>query len=165
MTRLLSRGLAVSLILATAAACTTTGSGSEIRPPLIRQITQSAHCGLSGPGVAVVKSLNQRDVLLDVPGQNMATDAVRRVVLANEHLIFVTLGQKPTAGYSLGLSSSEIENSTLVLEMALKEPAPGMIVAQVITSPCVVLAAEPGQWQSVQVNGLGEQPIMSKPGN
>ncbi|WP_227537538.1 protease complex subunit PrcB family protein [Marinobacter litoralis] len=126
----------------------------------MRQITQSAHCGLTGPGVAYVDSTKDLDSFLGVRGQNMATGVIRQVDLAQEQLIFVTLGQKPTAGYSLGLAEVGQENGTLKLQMDLKAPEPGMMVAQVITSPCVVLAVAGGNWGRVEVTGVTEQPLI-----
>lgn len=127
---------------------------------MVRQITQSAYCGLTGPGVAFVRSESEREALLDVSGQNMATDVVRKVDLGREALVMVTLGQKPTAGYSVGLQSALAQGKSLVLDMRVSEPAPDMMVAQVITSPCVVLAVEPRGWQQIRVRGLTEQPLV-----
>lgn len=127
---------------------------------MVRQITQSAYCGLTGPGVAFVRSEADREALLDVSGQNMATDVVRKVDLSREALVMVTLGQKPTAGYSVGLQSALAQGESLVLDMRVNEPAPDMMVAQVITSPCAVLAVEPRGWQQIHVQGLTEQPLV-----
>ena len=113
---------------------------------MVRQITQSAYCGLTGPGVAFVRSEADREALLDVSGQNMATDVVRKVDLSREALVMVTLGQKPTAGYSVGLQSALAQGE--------------MMVAQVVTSPCAVLAVEPRGWQQIRVQGLTEQPLV-----
>ncbi len=127
------------------AACSATGGPGEGEGVMVRQITQSAYCGLTGGpgGVAFVRSEAGREALLDVSGQNMATDVVRKVDLAREALVMVTLGQKPTAGYSVGLQSALAQGESLVLDMRVNEPAPDMMVAQVITSPCAVLAVEP----------------------
>ena len=127
---------------------------------MVRQITQSAYCGLTGPGGAFVRSEADREALLDVSGQNMATDVVRKVDLSREALVMVTLGQKPTAGYSVGLQSALAQGESLVLDMHVNEPAPDMMVAQVVTSPCAVLAVEPRGWQQIRVQGLTEQPLV-----
>lgn len=160
MKKTLVRSLITSVALLLLAACSATGGPGEGKGVMVRQITQSAYCGLTGPGVAFVRSEADREALLDVSGQNMATDVVRKVDLSREALVMVTLGQKPTAGYSVGLQSALAQGKSLVLDMRVSEPAPDMMVAQVITSPCVVLAVEPRSWQQIRVRGLTEQPLV-----
>ncbi len=160
MKRTLVRPFITSAAMLLLAACSATGGPGEGKGVMVRQITQSAYCGLTGPGVAFVRSEADREALLDVSGQNMATDVVRKVDLAREALVMVTLGQKPTAGYSVGLQSALAQGESLVLDMRVNEPAPDMMVAQVITSPCAVLAVEPRGWQQIRVQGLTEQPLV-----
>ncbi|GAB5477469.1 MAG: hypothetical protein Marn2KO_09360 [Marinobacter nauticus] len=160
MKRTLVRPFIISAAMLLLAACSATGGPGEGEGVMVRQITQSAYCGLTGPGVAFVRSEADREALLDVSGQNMATDVVRKVDLSREALVMVTLGQKPTAGYSVGLQSALAQGESLVLDMRVNEPAPDMMVAQVITSPCAVLAVEPRGWQQIRVQGLTEQPLV-----
>lgn len=146
--------LAVSL-----AACSSVGVGSS-RVAEVRQITQSDHCGLTGPGVVFVDSAEDLEPLLGVSGQNLSTRLVREVDLASEHLVFVTLGQRPTAGYSVSLDKAHISGNTLSLDMLTKQPEPGMMVAQVITSPCAVLAVPGVEWGQVRVVGISDKPLV-----
>ncbi|MBJ6137196.1 protease complex subunit PrcB family protein [Marinobacter litoralis] len=139
--------------------CAASGNTAPQQEPQVRQVTQSAHCGLTGPGVAYVDSAGELESLLEVRGQNMSTGVIRQVDFTQEQLIFVTLGQKPTAGYSLGLAEVSQEKNTLKLRMDVKAPAPGMMVAQVITSPCVVLATAGGNWDRIEVTGVTDQPL------
>ena len=160
MKRTLVRPFITSAAMLLLAACSATGGPSAGEGVMVRQITQSAYCGLTGPGGAFVRSEADREALLDVSGQNMATDVVRKVDLSREALVMVTLGQKPTAGYSVGLQSALAQGESLVLDMHVNEPAPDMMVAQVVTSPCAVLAVEPRGWQQIRVQGLTEQPLV-----
>ncbi|MDP4547014.1 MAG: protease complex subunit PrcB family protein [Marinobacter sp.] len=144
------------------AGCAASGNTAPQQDPHVRQVTQSAHCGLTGPGVAYVDSQEGLESFLEVRGQNMSTGVIRQVDLSQEQLIFVTLGQKPTAGYSLGLAGVSQEKSTLKLHMDLKAPEPGTMVAQVITSPCVVLAAASGDWDRLEVTGVTDQPMVER---
>lgn len=160
----LAHGFALPIMAALLAACSATGGAGSVEPN-IRQVTQSAHCGLTGPGVALASSSAELEALLDVGGQNMSTGVIRQVNLDKESLVIVTLGQKPTAGYGVGLSSASKTGQTLKLSMTVTEPAPGMMVAQVITSPCVVLAAAEQDWQRLEISGLTEKPIVKVVGN
>lgn len=153
---------AISAAVLLTACSATGGAGGALQ---VRQITQSAYCGLTGPGVSQARASAEREALLDVVGQNIATGVIRQVNLDQEALVIVTLGQKPTAGYSVGLESASRENKTLKLVMTVTEPAPGMMVAQVITSPCVVLAVADEGWQRLEISGLTEQPIVKAVAN
>ncbi|MFV8570394.1 protease complex subunit PrcB family protein [Marinobacter sp. SBS5] len=160
MTSFSIKAFTIPALLLALTGCASSGQTAPEKGSQVRQITQSAHCGLTGPGVAYVDSREVLASFLDVRGQNMSTGVIRQVNLAEEQLIFVTLGQKPSAGYSLGLADVSLENNTLKLQMELKAPAPGMMVAQVITSPCVVLAAASGDWDRVEVTGLTDKPLV-----
>jgi len=137
-------------------------------PPLARQVTQSAHCGLTGPGLAYVKSNERLQKLLELPAQNMAVQQLRQVDLEKEHLLFVTLGEKPTGGFSVSLVSTSVESAgksadnTLQLFMAVRSPAPGTMVAQVITSPCVVVAVPATDWPEIRVSGVRDRDLVIK---
>jgi len=165
MTLRFARFFFVPLTAAMLTACSATGGEGAGMQPEVRQVTQSAHCGLTGPGVAHVRSEGELEALLDVSGQNMATGVIRQVNLDRESLVIVTLGQKPTAGYSVGLESATADRKTLKLAMKVNSPAPDMMVAQVITSPCVVLAVADSQWQRLEVSGLSETPLVKDLGN
>lgn len=155
------RQLSVLAALVALVGCGSTGSKkAETSAPAVRQVTQSAHCGLTGPGLVWVDSDQQLEKLLDVTGQNMATGMVRKVDLSRERLVFVTLGQRPTAGYSVGLDEFAVDQKTLRLRMRVREPAPGKVVAQIMTSPCVVLAVSPLDWQRLEVAGVTGQPLV-----
>ena len=165
MTLRFARFFFVPLTAAMLTACSATGGEGTGMQPQVRQVTQSAHCGLTGPGVAHVRSEGELEALLDVSGQNMATGVIRQVNLDRESLVIVTLGQKPTAGYSVGRESATADRKTLKLAMKVNSPAPDMMVAQVITSPCAVLAVADSQWQRLEVSGLSETPLLKELGN
>ena len=165
MISMIVRKLVLSVALLAMAGCGATRSSNE-QPsaPAVRQVTQSAHCGLTGPGVAWVERAEQREALLDVGGQNMATDMVREVDLSREYVLFVTLGKKPTAGYGVGLDEFSVDRDILKLRMRLRAPSPGHATAQVVTSPCVVLAVSPRGWRRIEVTGITDSPIITFPG-
>nr|WP_252738133.1 protease complex subunit PrcB family protein [Marinobacter salexigens] len=93
----------------------------------------------------------------------MAVQQLRQVDLAKEHLLFVTLGERPTSGYSLSLSSAQSTTSTLQLAVTMRSPAPGTMTAQVITSPCVVVAVPARDWSQIRVSGVRDQDLVLKP--
>ncbi len=66
------------------------------------------------------------------------------------------IGQKPTGGYGVALSSTRVENGVLTLRFNLSEPAPDRLVTQALTSPFVSTVVTGGaKYQRVvAVNGL-----------
>lgn len=157
-------GTIIGLLVLVLTACATPAEA----PPsasLARQITQSPYCGLTGPGVVYLKSSDELDRYLGVAGQNLTTAAIRSVNFDREHLVFVALGQKPTAGFNIGLKDAKANSSTLFLSMSVINPAPDSMVAQVITTPCAVLAVAADQWQRLEVTGLLDRPFVKVIGN
>ncbi|MFC7293735.1 protease complex subunit PrcB family protein [Marinobacter aromaticivorans] len=152
--------------LALLAGCASSGIvANESSAPLARQVTQSSHCGLTGPGLAYVQTEDRLQQLLHLPAQNMAVQQLRAVDLEQEHLLFVTLGERPTGGYSVGLVSAAAEEAgkTLSLSMAVRTPAPGTMVTQALTSPCVVVAFPARDWSEIRVSGVGEGDLRIRP--
>lgn len=159
----MNRGYAkfiVAAVLATSLAACTAVDMDRGTVPEVRQITQSDHCGLTGPGVVYVDSADDLEPLLGVAGQNLSVRLIREVNLASEHLVFVTLGQKPTAGYGVALEQARFSGSTLVLDMVTRKPGQGTIVAQVVTSPCAVVAVPGVDWQRLEVSGVASRPLV-----
>ena len=136
----------------------------ESSAPMARQVTQSAHCGLTGPGLAYVQTPERLQELLELPAQNMAIQQLRQVDLAKEHLLFVTLGEKTTGGYSVSLASVDAARSDniLRLSMAVRAPAPGTMASQVITSPCVVIAVPVNGLLEIRVSGVRDSDLVVK---
>lgn len=146
------------------AGCASSAAGvNEPSAPLARQVTQSAHCGLTGPGLAYVQGAERLQALLELPTQNMAVQQLRQVDLTKEHLLFVTLGEKTTGGYSVSLVSSESADSGLHISVAVRAPAPGTMVTQAITSPCVVVAIPAISWPEIRVSGIHDRDLVMKP--
>jgi len=60
---------------------------------------------------------------------------------AREGVLAVYMGQRPTAGYGLALHDPTvaIAGGVGTVVVRFEEPAPGAMVAQVLTSPCLLL--------------------------
>lgn len=65
----------------------------------------------------------------------------------------VAMGQRPTAGYGLELASEElrVEDGTGVVRVNWTEPKEDAVVAQVVTSPCLLLAVRKEGLRAVKV--------------
>ena len=67
--------------------------------------------------------------------------------------ILVSMGQKPTAGYSLKLDpeSCSITKNSASISLVWSEPDPGMVSAQVITNPFILLRISKGGYDAVKI--------------
>lgn len=144
---------AVCLLVATllAPGCASSRSETAEGGPLARQITQSAHCGLTAPGHVHLASRAEVQRLEALPGRNLSLETLKTVQFEREHIVLAAIGQKPTGGYSVTLDSSEIRSGTLELRIRVAEPAPGTMVTQALTTPCAVIAVTAEGWDDIQI--------------
>lgn len=140
--------LAATLVLS---GCASSRSETEEGGPLARQITQSAHCGLTAPGHVHLTSRQEVQKLEALPGRNLSLEALKTIEFEREHIILAAIGQKPTGGFSVTLDSSEIRSGTLELRVRVTEPASGTIVTQALTTPCAVIAVTAEGWDDIQI--------------
>lgn len=73
--------------------------------------------------------------------------------------VIIALGNKPTAGYGLSFSGFSQENALLKLAVQQHKPPADAMVAQMITSPCLVVDVSQQGWQFLQVTGTPPFPI------
>ncbi|MXV19062.1 protease complex subunit PrcB family protein [Deinococcus xianganensis] len=78
-------------------------------------------------------------------------------------LIGVFLGQRPTGGYGVQVVSASSSGTQLTLRVRLTAPAPGAILAQVITSPWAIVSV-PGSYSVVTVLDENGQPLPTATG-
>lgn len=139
--------MAGSLLSGCAINQTETASGA----PLARQITQSAHCGLTAAGHLLLENQSQVNRLETLPGRSLPLGPLRKIDFSQEHLVLVTLGQKRTGGFSATLDGSEIVDSQLELTIRTREPEPGTMVTQALTTPCAVIAVAATGWNTIRI--------------
>ncbi|MDX1635261.1 MAG: protease complex subunit PrcB family protein [Marinobacter sp.] len=153
---ILSHGLTLGLVAALAACGSTPSVTVNSKgAPLARQITAADHCGLTAPGLVHIENTSELSKFRQLPQQNLNLPAADTIDFDSEHLLVVGLGQKPTGGYSVTLTSYALHGEELDLGVVVNKPDPQMMVPQVITTPCAVLAISAGGWQTLDVNGDG----------
>jgi hypothetical protein len=87
---------------------------------------------------------------------NRAATAIvgqRRVNWRREAVVWLYMGQKTSGGYSLGLATSEatVTHGIAVITVQWREPSPGAIVTQQLTSPCLVLILPKGNYDKIEI--------------
>lgn len=68
-------------------------------------------------------------------------------------VLLIGMGQRPTAGYGLSLAegSPRLKGDTLEIRVNWQEPAPGRMLAQVLTAPCLLVKLPTVPFQQVTV--------------
>ena len=76
-----------------------------------------------------------------------------KIDLKNNHVLLVEMGRKPTAGYNISYidNSFNVKNSEAEVVVKWIEPGPDAIVAQVITSPCLVLSVPAKGYEDISI--------------
>jgi hypothetical protein len=151
----------VPVVASVLVACAGSADLTESGAPLARQLTQSDHCGLTTPGIVMIAERSEVDTLKSLPAGHLALEPLRQVDFANEYLVLVGLGQKPTSGYGITLAGSRIRGGQLQIAVTVREPGKGVMLAQVLTTPCAVVAVSDEGWRSLKVSGEG-YPVVTR---
>lgn len=120
---------------------------------LARQVTASDHCGLVAPGLVDIADEATLKRFLSLPAQTLTLPD--HPDFARQHFLVVALGQQPSAGYGVTLASSALHDQVLRLGAKVRRPAADQMTAQVVTTPCMVLAIRASDWQRIEVQGDG----------
>ena len=151
LSRCLSLTLAGASLLVAGCATSEPQVQTDEGAPLARQISQSSHCGLTAPGHVLLKSETDVGRLEGLQGRTLPLAPLRSVDFERERVVLAALGQKPTGGYSVTLVSSAIEDDTLELVVSIREPQPGMLVTQALTTPCAAIAVTASGWSDIRI--------------
>ena len=153
MMRRLGRALLpVWMLLAQALAPTPASANAFAPPPTwpILKIASQSRC------VWLARESTARIFASDAEWQS-ALPAGQTAVFAappdwkRQRVIALTLGARPTPGYSIELDAHEftVKKENLLLDFHERAPAPGEMLQQVMTQPCVFILVEQGRWRGV----------------
>jgi hypothetical protein len=94
-------------------------------------------------------------VIKRIQGDTLArADTLPDADFDHEIVLLVEMGEKPTAGYRIEIGepgSVTVNDATMRLVLDWLEPAAGDMLAQVVSSPCLLLKVARGAYQSVQI--------------
>jgi hypothetical protein len=84
---------------------------------------------------------------------NPLPQSLATIDFANSAVFVVFMGSRPTAGFGIDLYSDRapVAPASLTIPAAWQEPPPDAVVAQVVTSPCVVVVVPADQYETVSV--------------
>jgi hypothetical protein len=127
-------------------------SGCTADPPQasgplpVRLLHQGLHCRIDEAGV---RWLATADEVSAIPGfgARVALD----VDFDREGVALIAMGKRPTAGYMVvpAADRAAVEAGTVRIPVAWQEPPEGAVVAQVLTTPCLLVALPKGGYDAV----------------
>ena len=125
------------------------------RDPL-RILYQDGLCGGNRPtpSVTLVAGADQlKRIFTEVKGRMLGHPLPAPTVDFNaEHVVTIQMGQKPTGGYGFELESqATLDNGEALIRLRWIEPAPGAIVTQILTSPCLIISLPKGAYEKIVI--------------
>jgi hypothetical protein len=145
-------GVVVTLVLMAAGCNAIGGRAGEDRA--VHTLYAGSQCGV-GEEVAHVRWIDHAEGLAAFLGrlQGFAPAEAPEVDWDRRALVLVAMGQRPSAGFSLGLAqeSARVLDGALELRVDWLKPPAGTRQAQVITSPCLLLSVPRGGYGRVRV--------------
>lgn len=118
------------------------GKGCGDREVDVRVVRASARCAVPGQGVTA-RWVGSADGLADVFPQPLGADETAPDVdFRRDRVLVVGMGPKPTGGYAIELArpKAPVKGDVAAVVVALREPEPGALVTQALTSPCLAVA-------------------------
>ncbi len=152
--RLLKTGVVCTLLFC-ALAATGCGAGTSLSSAgpgwiAVQVLSSGSRCRSAGQGPTAewVAAFDPPDSLFKKTPEVVAPfDGSREAALR------IGMGQCPTAGYSLLLAATmaAVDRGVATIRVEWREPEPGSRVAQVLTSPCLVLKFPKAGLESVRI--------------
>lgn len=145
-----------ALIGGLVAACQGMPAGGDTSSPEARMIWQSGQCGARSAGSRWIgdPAALERAVRASGPASPDADEPdMPSPDFERRRVLLVALGERPTAGYGIGLEREtlEIQGDTAVLRVAVTRPPADSMQAQVITAPCMLVTVEPADYSTLAV--------------
>ena len=127
----------------------------------IDTIHHSNNCGIEKPVLKDIGSAAALSKLMQTMPKKFGLDGMfePEVNYENQMVIFYGLGQKPSSGYGIELyqTNASLIDGKLHLPIRVIQPAPGMMQAQMLTSPCAIYLLPRVEYSEIVIDsGLTE---------
>ncbi len=153
------KGVVVAAAVLTTAACTSqddSAGSSKIVP--VQVVYRNNNCAAADAGVEIILNHTGLETWWQPLGEQQVPksplpSALKSIEFERSAVFVVRMGQQPTAGYGIDLSSDDaaVLGKSLTIPVAWREPAPDAIAPQVVTNPCMVVIAPANQYDSVVI--------------
>lgn len=119
----------------------------------VHSLLSKGQCAYSEAGLHLI---TQRDQWDQLPlNRRPLVKPLPYPVADGQWVLLVAMGRKPTPGFGLNLVNAESDGETLNIRVSAHSPAPGMVMAQMITEPCLILSVPQQGWQKISISGAG----------
>ncbi len=110
---------------------------------------------------AIIEPIHNITVLMDwwqplarqqIPAKQLP-QSLRAINFERSAVFVLSMGSQPTAGYGIELHSDRatVQRESLTIPAGWQEPPADTMVAQVVTSPCIVFTVPANRYQTVMV--------------
>ena len=154
--------LRVGLMALMLTACRSNGVAEAMPAKVeIALLTQSSQCwsDVVEPSVVWISGSEAYKAAYEQTRRHIlgGADYLPAVDFTRSHVVAVYMGKYSTAGYQLELSveTAEINDHELTLFVSWVEPPVDALVAQVITSPCLLVSIPKGDYSAIRVRDAG----------
>ena len=110
---------------------------STLQQPAVDTIARDSMSGVGAPRQAVVRNNEEWTALWR---QHAGAKPLPKVDFTTRTVLAVFLGSRPSAGYGVEITRTRQEGKTLIVEWREVPPGRDSLVAQVITSPAVLVS-------------------------
>ena len=123
----------------------------------VRILYRDDLCGgnRSTPSVTLVTGSDQlKRIFIESKGRMLGQSPPTPAVdFDTEHVISIQMGQKPTGGYGIELADpyARVGAGEALIRLRWIEPAPGTIVIQILTSPCLIVSLPKGAYEKIAI--------------
>jgi len=146
----LPRAAAFALWLALSA-CSMLGMVPDGDPVHVLEIRRLAVCNSDGPQAHLTLLSDREAVRAWQHAHNVDLVGVDPLPSSGPYVL-VEMGVRLSAGYGVAVSrEATVSAGTLRLNASLISPDPGQPVAQMVTSPCALLALPPGSYHAAEL--------------
>jgi len=140
-------------------ACGLTPTADSAEGPRIplRILYQDVLCGGNRPtpSVTLVADSDQlKRILIESKGRMLGqSPPVPAVDFDAELVVTIQMGQKPTGGYGIELAEPDatLKDGQALIRLRWAEPAPGSIVTQILTSPCLIVSLPKSAYEKITI--------------
>lgn len=126
---------------------------------------QGQQCGRQEPSAAITRIYDELALSTLARQFGKTFSFTDEIDFERQLLLLVEMGMKPTAGYRLILSDNAVvvDQGKAVLTLNWQQPPADAFLAQVLTSPCLLLSMPLADYTSVElVDGDGKPRLLLK---
>ena len=139
-------------------ACQHMGSGDNYKNVLAEVVYKSHQCNRSDMEPAAAWLDNEEELSLvykRVRKHIIGSGGMKapQVDFSKDGLLLVEMGQRPTSGYELDIADEKVlvNKGTVIIKIYRREPERESMLAQVITSPCIMIKLPLGNYSLISI--------------